>query len=171
MHRSLLEDKSSNGSRNTGDWWLAINDLIMEMLEKRSKCVLSLSSTEADKRALCLVVFPFWEEDIQILRFRAQMNAWSGLVAGVAAYISVIIDARFEISAGCGKEKERTPGTSLSLNAVPHTSHYGCAILFVLDSITSISPKSMCSNGLLSSVFVITSISNMPVITYECVIN
>ena len=99
------------------------------------------------------------------------MNAWSGLVAGVAAYVSVI-DARFEISAGCGKEKERTPGTSLSLNTVSHTSHYGCAVLFVHDSIASISPKSMCSNGLLlSSVSVISSISNMLIITYECVVN
>ena len=97
------------------------------------------------------------------------MNIWSCLVARVAPYMYVsVIDARFGMNAGYGKE--RTPGMSPSLNAVPHTSHHGCAILFVHDSIASISSKSTCSTGLLSSVSVISSISNMLIITYECVV-
>ena len=83
-------------------------------------------------------------------------------------YISVI-DARIGMNAGYGEE--RTPGTNPSLNAVPHTSHHGCTILFVHDSIASISSKSLCSNGLLSSVSVIFLISNMLIITYEHVVN
>ena len=98
----------------------------------------------------------------------------------------------------CFSEKEKTPGTSPSLNAVPHTSHHGCAfpnvylayhlweprwhptapqtchVCLCVTQLHRVHPNqcvliNVCSS--LNSVSAISSISDMLIVMYKFVVN